>query len=528
MKFPLFFNSILALALLFFAFGCGAEIKEQDKQDAITDAHRPLYHFTPDSMWMNDPNGMVYYDGEYHLFYQYYPDSTVWGPMHWGHAISTDLIHWEHMPVALYPDVHGWIFSGSAVVDFNNTSGLGSVDKPAMVAIFTYHDPIGERAGNVDFQTQGIAYSTDRGRTWKMYENNPVLKNPGIRDFRDPKVMWHDASGKWIMTLAVMDHIRFYSSPDLINWNFESEFGKELGAHGGVWECPDLIEMTVENNQDESKWVLLVSINPGGPNGGSATQYFVGTFDGSVFTSESKEIQWLDYGKDNYAGVTYANIPDSDGRKIFIGWMSNWEYATVVPTEKWRSAMTIPRTLELYKHNDYYKVHSLPVSELHILREDEVKMNSINITGIEELEGKSAQMPEAMELKLELVIPDGSTATAFGLEFYNTLGEYISIGYDRVNSSFFINRNNSGKVNFSENFSGIHKAPFVLNEGEILDMHIYLDIASVELFAMNGEVVMTEIFFPNENFKNLRFFSKDGETELRSGSYYPLKSSKKK
>lgn len=524
MKFSNFFHSILAIAILFFAFSCGTEIKGQDKPDRITEVHRPLYHFTPDSMWMNDPNGMVYYDGEYHLFYQYYPDSTVWGPMHWGHAISTDLIHWEHMPVALYPDDNGWIFSGSAVVDVDNTSGLGSADKPAMVAIFTYHDPIGERAGNVDFQTQGIAYSIDRGRTWKMYEKNPVLKNPGIRDFRDPKVMWHDASGKWIMTLAVMDHIRFYSSPDLINWSFESEFGKELGAHGGVWECPDLIEMTVENNQDESKWVLLVSINPGGPNGGSATQYFVGTFDGSIFTSESKEIQWLDYGKDNYAGVTYANIPDSDGRKIFIGWMSNWEYATVVPTERWRSAMTIPRTLELNKNNDLYKVHSFPVSELNILREDEVKMNSFKINGIKEFKSKSEHMPEAMELKLELVIPDGSTATAFGLEFYNSLGEYISIGYDRTNSSFYIDRNNTGKVYFSDNFPGIHKAPFILKEGEILDMHLYLDIASVELFAMNGEVVMTEIFFPNENFKNLRFFSKDGETVLRSGSYNPLKS----
>jgi len=221
--------------------------------------YRPRFHFSPEANWMNDPNGMVYLDGEYHLFYQYYPDSTVWGPMHWGHAVSTDLLRWKHLQVALYPDSLGYIFSGSAVVDTKNTSGLGSETNPAMIAIFTYHNPEAERAGNKTFQNQGIAFSTDKGRTWIKYSGNPVLRNPGIRDFRDPKVFWHDPTGRWIMILAVQDRVHFYSSPNLLNWTFESEFGKGIGAHGGVWECPDLFLLKIEGSEI-SKWVMFISI----------------------------------------------------------------------------------------------------------------------------------------------------------------------------------------------------------------------------------------------------------------------------
>ncbi len=292
--------------------------------------HRPHFHFTPESMWMNDPNGMVYYEGEYHLFYQHHPDDVVWGPMHWGHAVSTDLVHWEHLPIALYPDEYGYIFSGSAVVDWKNTSGFGSKHNPPLIAIFTYHDVDGEQAGNNDYQTQGIAYSIDKGRSWTKYENNPVLPNPGIKDFRDPKVIWYEPDQKWIMTLAAHDNVRFYSSPNLKDWIFESEFGKGIGAHGGVWECPDLFPMELDGTQ---KWVLLVSLNDGGPNGGSGTQYFIGDFDGKTFINDNSknQILWLDYGRDNYAGVTWSDIPDEDGRRIFMGWMSNWSYAEVVP-----------------------------------------------------------------------------------------------------------------------------------------------------------------------------------------------------
>jgi fructan beta-fructosidase len=290
---------------------------------AVYETYRPQYHFTPQTGWMNDPNGMVYYEGEYHLFYQHYPDSTVWGPMHWGHAVSQDLIHWQHLPVALYPDKLGYIFSGSAVVDWNNTSGLGTAEAPPMVAIYTYHDPGGERQGRIDFQTQGIAYSVDKGRTWTKYEKNPVLPNPGIRDFRDPKVSWNEVSKQWVMTLAVKDHIEFYGSPDLKKWSKLSEFGNTIGAHGGVWECPDLFSL--KDGEGNSKWVLFVSINPGGPQGGSATQYFIGNFDGKNFMPQDTLARWIDYGADNYAGVTWSDIPASDGRRLFIGWMSNWQ-----------------------------------------------------------------------------------------------------------------------------------------------------------------------------------------------------------
>jgi len=254
---------ILLVTLFFFASCQPRGTSENPVGLKTTEALRPQFHFTPQSGWMNDPNGMVYYEGEYHLFYQYYPDSTVWGPMHWGHAVSKDMIRWERLPIALYPDSLGYIFSGSAVIDWRNTSGLGTEQTPAMVALFTYHDPVGEQEGRIDFQTQGIAYSVDKGRTWTKYDRNPVLPNPGIRDFRDPKVSWNEESHQWVMTLAVKDHIEFYGSPDLKQWNKLSEFGKSIGAHGGVWECPDLFPL--KDEQGNTRWVLFVSINPGGP-----------------------------------------------------------------------------------------------------------------------------------------------------------------------------------------------------------------------------------------------------------------------
>ena len=248
-----------------------------------TEMYRPQYHFSPEEKWMNDPNGLVYHNGIYHLFYQFYPDDIVWGPMHWGHAISEDMVHWEHKPIALYPDEHGLIFSGSAVVDHNNTSGFAKNGEVPLVAIFTYHLMEGEKAGRNDFQTQGIAYSLDNGDTWTKYENNPVIGNPGIRDFRDPKVFWHEESEQWIMALVAGDHAKFYSSPDLKQWKFLSDFGKYQGAHGGVWECPDLFKLKAEGTEEE-KWVLIISINPGAPNGGSGTQYFIGEFDGAIMS----------------------------------------------------------------------------------------------------------------------------------------------------------------------------------------------------------------------------------------------------
>ncbi len=497
--------------------------KTTDTPAEYAELYRPQVHFSPPSGWMNDPNGMVYYKGEYHLFYQFYPDSTVWGPMHWGHAISTDLMHWENLPIALYPDSLGFIFSGSAVVDVNNTSGFGKDGNPAMVAIYTIHDMKGEKAGKTEIESQGIAYSTDKGRTWTKYEKNPVLKNPGTRDFRDPKVSWNTDTKKWIMTLAVGDHVCFYSSPNLKEWSIESEFGKGIGAHGGVWECPDLFQLPVNGKTDQKKWVLIVNINPGGPNGGSATQYFVGEFDSHKFVNESTDIQWADQGKDNYATVTFSNIPDSDGRRISIGWMSNWQYAQVVPTGVWRSAMTMPRELKLISENNKYIMISKLVKEIQVLHERKTELKSEIIKDKLELDNQLSDpvLPVELDLKFSLPATDGSSD--FGVELFNSKGENILIGYDKNKGEFYVNRTNAGNSDFSKDFSGIHVSPFAF-KGASVDMHLIIDVASVELFAMSGKVVMTEIFFPTEEFSGIRLYSKNGNVNLDSGSVYKLNS----
>lgn len=448
--------------------------------------HRLQFHFSPPEKWMNDPNGMVYHRGEYHLFYQYYPDSTVWGPMHWGHAVSKNLTHWEHLPIALYPDKLGYIFSGSAVVDTRNTSGFGTTDNPPLVAIFTYHDPVLDKQGSNVFQTQGIAYSTDAGRTWVKYEANPVLENPGIRDFRDPKVFWMEAHGKWVMALAVKDKISFYSSPNLKEWIHESDFGQSIGAHGGVWECPDLFQLG-------NKWVLLVSINPGGPNGGSATQYFVGDFDGKNFRPQDNNTRWLDYGRDNYAGVTWSDIPQGDGRRILIGWMSNWDYANVVPTENWRSAMTVPRELSL-EAGDTYTVRSTPVIELNELHTDVFEIS--DPIDFEQL------TVDTYDLELTFVSNQMGTQN-FGITLFNGQGDELIIGYDAAAKSFYINRDKARKNDFAQNFSGIQTAAYAIR-GNKLKWRLLVDVGSVELFVDDGALAMTALFFPQQPLDKLR------------------------
>jgi fructan beta-fructosidase len=480
-------KNLIPFLLVFVLINCActrekSEIVEEEPE--FNEPYRAQFHFTPPSGWMNDPNGMVYHGGEYHLFYQYNPDSTIWGPMHWGHAVSKDLIHWEHLPIALYPDSLGTIFSGSAVVDRNNTSGLGTDQNPPMVAIFTSHNSEGERAKRDDYQTQSIAYSTDNGRTWAKYEDNPVIKNPGIRDFRDPKVVWVDGQngeGKWTMALAVKDRISFYSSPNLIDWTHESDFNPEWAAYGGVWECPDLFPLTT--NEGDEKWVLLVSINPGGPNGGSATQYFVGDFDGSGFKVDNSEVKWLDYGADNYAGVTWSDIPEEDGRRLFIGWMSNWLYAEIVPTENWRSAMTLPRTLELVNTGEDYLVASRPVEELEKIRFASETVSGEDIDLTEEL----------VEMELN---PSGED---FSLEFSNPAGEKLIL--TRAGASIILDRSQSGLIEFSEPFGKPHTLPVLIDS--VSHVRIFLDRSSVEVFFNEGELVMTDIIFPTEPYNKV-------------------------
>jgi fructan beta-fructosidase len=475
-------------------------------------------------MWMSDPNGMVYYDGEYHLFYQHNPIDNVWGPMHWGHAVSKDLVHWEHLPIALYPDSLGTIFSGSAVIDWNNTSGLGSAGSPPMIAIFTHHNHELEDKGSNLFQYQSIAYSLDKGRSWEKYEDNPVLKNPGIRDFRDPKVIWYPENQVWIMVLAAWDRILIYSSPDLLTWKMESEFLADKSPDEGVWECPDLFPLKVE---EKEKWVLVVSVGRGGPNGGSGTRYFVGDFDGHRFTalSGADKVLWLDWGKDNYAGVTWSDVPAEDGRRIFLGWMSNWEYANLVPTEKWRSAMTLPRELKLISRRNGYLLASSPVEELVALRGDPIHLDPVPISDSLHLKGLEGIPPSQYEISLELELPvdSGSASPAeMGLVFGNDVGQSLKISLHPDEERLEIDRSTSGKNRFSEEFGGIHVAPFELTGSNYIKLHLFLDRSSIELFVNDGGLVMTELFFPHEDFSQITLYASGGEFNLRQGTIYPL------
>ncbi|MDP3914701.1 MAG: glycoside hydrolase family 32 protein [Bacteroidota bacterium] len=516
---------ILIILLIPLFFGCSSNSgnkKETNTSPAIyyTEQYRPQFHFTPEANWMNDPNGMVYYEGEYHLFYQYYPDSTVWGPMHWGHAISKDLVHWEHLPVAIYPDSLGWIFSGSAVADLKNTSGLGTAENPPLVAIYTYHNVMLEKSGSKTPQSQALAFSTDKGRTWTKYANNPVLESPGIPDFRDPKVFWHNETGKWVMILAVQDRVHLYSSPNLISWKFESEFGKGIGAHGGVWECPDLFPLKVEGS-DVSKWVMLVNINPGGPNGGSANQYFTGEFDGKKFTPDETNEKWVDWGRDNYAGVTWSNVPETDGRRLFIGWMSNWQYANVVPTTVWRSATTIPRELSLINQDNSYLLVSKPVKEMEVLRggTTPVYLSAQNISGEKEMSLDSITLSQS-ELIFDFNL-ENSSADSLGIVLENNLQEKLVIGYSAKQKQFFVDRRAAGPSTFSKEFAGISKTPYTA--GGHLQLRIFVDVASTELFVDGGKLVMTDIVFPSENFTKLKVFSKGGDLLLGKAEFHSLK-----
>ncbi len=480
--------------------------------------YRPQFHFSPEANWMNDPNGMVYYEGEYHLFYQYYPDSNVWGPMHWGHAVSADLVRWQHLPVALYPDSLGYIFSGSAVVDSKNTSGLGANDNPAMVAIYTYHNPVLEKSGSNAFQSQGIAYSTDKGRTWSKYAGNPVLKSPGIKNFRDPKVFWHNETGKWIMILAVHDRVHIYSSPNLIKWTFESEFGKEKGAHGGVWECPDLFPLKVDDNV--LKWVMLVSINPGGPNGGSATQFFVGKFDGHRFICETEGDHWVDWGRDNYAGVTWSNVPESDGRRLFLGWMNNWQYAIVVPTDVWRSAMTVPRELALKNENNDYLLIAYPVNELEVLRsENPVTFYARSISGKTAISTDSIHLNQC-EMILDFRIVN-TAVDSFGILLSNDQGERLIISYSGKSEMIVIDRSFAGSSGFLKEFAGSAMAPYQVKNK--VQFRLLIDAASIELFVDGGKLVMTDLVFPVKKYDNLQLFSAGGDILLEKAEFYNLK-----
>lgn len=479
------------------------------------DGHlRPYYHFTPPAGWMNDPNGLVYHAGEYHLFYQHYPDDNVWGPMHWGHAVSTDLINWEHLPIALSPDSLGYIFSGSAVVDHGNTSGLGTVAEPPLVAVFTYHDMAAEQAGRTDYESQAIAYSTDRGRTWTKYAGNPVVANRGGKDFRDPKVIRDPANEQWVMVLAAGDRVQFFTSPDLKNWTYRSDFGQGAPNHAGVWECPELLAARNETT-GETNWLLLVSINSGGANGGSGTMYFTGHWDGRSFqpfgappASPTDSVKWVDYGRDNYAGVTFNNAPN--GRHVFLGWMSNWHYARDVPTTSWRSALTLPRELSLVDNDFGTRLHQQPVEELQRLRGQAMPLEMPRLLdGVTTVDLRQLKSDGAYEIDFTVDLADSDAE-----QLYVTLGtargdRFYRFGYRRkpgVGNAFFTDRRQSGPVAFNDRFAPdrLTVAPRWSDEST-LRFHVYIDRTSAEIFCDAGEPVLTDIFFPEEPYTILSF-----------------------
>ena len=445
-------------------FACWKEMKFSNTFDTSNvERFRPEYHHSPVYGWMNDPNGMFYKDGEWHLYFQYNPFGSLWENMTWGHSVSKDLVHWEALPNAIEADAIGTIFSGSCVVDTRNSAGFG---KNAIIAYYT---------SAAEAQTQSMAYSTDGGRTFTKYEKNPVITSD-IPDFRDPKIFWHEPTQKWIVVLAAGQEMQFYSSPNLKEWTFESSFGREYGNHGGVWECPDMMQLPVRGT-GQQKWMLVCNINPGGPFGGNATQYFVGQFDGHKFTCESKPevTKWMDYGKDHYATVSFSNAPEN--RHVVIAWMSNWQYANQVPTHQFRSSNSIPRDLDLFADGEETYCGVIPSKEMQALRGKKVKKLSDVCELVIDIKG-------SMELTLS-----------------NMNGEKVTMFYDAQKQTFSMDRTKSGDCSFSEAFAIVTTAP---THGVMKQLRIFIDRCSIEAFAADGKMAMTNLVFPSIPYTMLK------------------------
>jgi fructan beta-fructosidase len=487
---------------------CWKELKLSGSFDmANKESFRPVYHHTPAYGWMNDPNGMFYKDGLYHLYFQYNPYGSVWGNMHWGHSTSTDLMHWKFEGCAIVPDAWGAIFSGSCVVDHENTAGFG---KEAVVAFYTSakSTPWG------DIQMQSMAYSLDNGKTFTKYEGNPILTS-SEKDFRDPKVFWYAPGKHWVMILAVGQHMEIYSSVNLKEWKKESEFGAMQGAHGGVWECPDLVEIPVEGTR-EKKWVLICNLNPGGPFGGSAAQYFVGSFDGKKFVNESPtQTKWMDWGKDNYATVTWNNAPD--GRCIALGWMSNWQYANNVPTRQYRSANTLARDLTLYREEQELYLKSTPSVEVKKARGKKVSIPSFKVSEKHEIVNLFEEKQGAYEV--EIVIQNaGASKIAFCL--LNDKGEKVSMYYDLNRKQFVMDRSESGTVDFSKDFPAVTVAP--VNVDKELTLRLFVDRSSIEAFGEDGKFVMTNLVFPSQPYVKMCFEADKNGYAVKALNVYKL------
>ena len=472
---------------------------------------RPIFHHTPQYGWMNDPNGMFYKDGEWHLYFQLNPYGSKWQNMTWGHSTSKDLIHWDHQPIAIRPNGLGTIFSGSCAIDTNGTAGFG---KDAVIALYT-------SAGTS--QMQSLAYSNDEGQTFINFKGNPVITLE--TEARDPNMFWNNNTKEWNLVLAhALEHeILFFTSPDMKNWTLCSRFGKNEGCQEGVWECPDLFELPVQGT-DFKKWILIVNINPGGPFGGSATQYFIGNYDGKTFTADKNAegiipTKWLDYGKDHYATVSWSDTPD--GRRTVIGWMSNWQYAADVPTFQYRSANTLPREISLFQdENGEIFAACTPSSELLSIRDKTTKnihRTSINNTS------KTFTLPSANSGACEILLDiDATKSKQVSLTFANKNGEKSIIEYNPEKHTLLFDRTRSGITDFSSNFPAITVAPTHEKDGKI-SIRIFIDRSSIEVFGNNGKANMTNLVFPNSPYSSLKISSEGGKTIVSNLTIYSVK-----
>lgn len=497
-------QAITAAPLVLLMLALASAFVSIQAADNYREPYRPQFHFTPATNWMNDPNGMVYYDGEYHLFYQFNPFGIKWGHMSWGHAVSRDLVHWEHLPVALAEENGVMIFSGSAVVDWKNTSGFGRNGRPPMVAIYTGHYT------GKPLQNQHIAYSNDRGRTWTKFAGNPVL-DIGDKDFRDPKVFWHEPTAQWVMvvTWPTQHKVRLYASPDLKRWTHLSDFGP-AGFTKGIWECPDLFPIALEGKSKSSKWALIVNIGSGAPAGGSGCQYFIGDFDGTRFTPDPAAGDtplWADYGRDFYAAVSWADVPARDGRRLWLGWMSNWEYANDVPTSPWRSAMSLPRALSLRQVNGQWRLLQSPVRELNQLRGARERVRLRDLNGAHDLAALDGTCAGLFELEATFTPTEDAT---FSLILGSADSGKTVLTFDVAQQQVRLDRQASGKVDFHKRFPGVYTAPLRLIDGKV-SVRLFVDTSSIEVFLNGGETVLTSLVLPNSELRG-------ADLEVRKGS----------
>ena len=509
---------------------CWKEIKLSDTFDtANTEKFRPVYHHTPLYGWMNDANGLVYKDGEYHLYFQYNPYGSKWGNMHWGHSVSKDLVHWEHLAPAIARDTLGHIFSGSSIVDQENVAGYGAGN---ILAFYT-------SASDKNGQIQCLAFSKDNGRTFTKYEKNPILcPADGLRDFRDPKVFRYEPEDKWVMIVSADKEMRFYDSKNLKDWNYMSSFGEGYGVQPCQFECPDMVELPVDGDLNRKKWALIVNVNPGCYFGGSATQYFTGNFDGTKFSCDSQPnvTKWLDWGKDHYATVCFSNTGE---RTIAVPWMSNWQYCNFVPTKQFRSANALPRELSLYTQDGEIYLSAVPVPEIKTLRKEKKEIPAFTVANDYHIDSLLADNDGAYELALEITVGE---AEIMGFNLFNDKGEKVDIYFNLPEKRLVMDRTKSGivdfgkksvsheievhdrrkttSINYIDDFALATWAPIKKENKYTLD--VFVDKCSVEIFLNGGKVAMTNLIFPSEPYNRMCFYSKGGSFQVDSFKAYRL------